>query len=141
MALYKYIKKYPKRKSKLIHYLSFVSISIGAFLLFWGIWPIMSFNFFTSSLFSKTVSPINEESLGRSNQSNIAVLAASQDNQEENINRPDYTNPNIWFPKRPQERSPSKAVDYDFSLPTFKIYDAKVINKLPLYVRMFLNYD
>ena len=45
MALYKYVKADNSPKKKLVNYFSLVSLTIGALLLFWSFYPIVSLKF------------------------------------------------------------------------------------------------
>lgn len=81
---------------------SYLFILSGIVILFWALWPIVSFTLFTAPQFSGVISP-------------VADAAA-----------PDYTNPNVWFPTSPQKKVVSKVTAYTLSIPKLKISDALV---------------
>lgn len=121
MALAIYRKEYPKKKQRLNIYIPFIMISGGLVLLFWVSWPIMSFKLITQNLFSNTISPI----VNTETDLTTSVMAAGR---EESITEiADYTNPNVWYPQKPQKDTGILTKSYKLSIPTLGINNANVI--------------
>jgi sortase A len=120
MALYQYIKAPPTntvavsiRKGKSI-VVSFLLMSIGAAVLVWAMWPIVSFTIITAPFLSAVVSPVG------------SVVAAPVIFAATGEGGADYTNPNIWFPTFPQKKIVAPVTVYSSSIPKLKIKDALV---------------
>ena len=47
MALYLYVKEKNSSKRKIVTYFSYISLTIGALLLFWSFYPIVSFEIYS----------------------------------------------------------------------------------------------
>lgn len=125
MALYRYVKRSPKTQFKVHPIVPFIFISIGILLLVWVSWPIMSFQILSSSLFARTITPLQDSIINSRTTLPISVLAA-----DTNINKDkvlDYINVNSWYPGRPQKRVITPITTYRLSIPKLKIIDALVI--------------
>jgi len=122
MPLYEYVKAYPKpvRIKKKSKGLSYVMMSIGTAILIWSIWPIISFVFLKSELYAQTVSPVSGNDFSAPLLDNAVGVKAKGNTSI------DYTNPNIWYPTKPQEHI-NEAATYFISIPKLKIKDALVI--------------
>lgn len=110
MALYRYIKSAPQRRPRrrTPRVISFSLMGLGAAILIWVVWPILSF-VLTSGQFAPTVTPV----VDASSTSPVAYAA-------------DYTNPNSWFPTSPQKKVVAPVNTYTLSIPKLKIFDAMV---------------
>ncbi len=131
--IYQYVKsplqlKVTKRKTKRQFFLPFIFMGIGAGILVWAFWPIVSFALFIAPNITATVSPVaalqQRPVIVSPETGGIApvVLAASG-----NTTGVDYTNPNIWFPTFPQKKVVSPVNTYTLSIPKLKILDARVV--------------
>ncbi len=119
MALYRYVKAPPetgvrRRASRTV---SFGLMGVGALILAWVAWPIISFTVVTSDLFAKTVTPIQDT------KSLSPVVFASSDFSPGS----EFTNANAWFPTSPQKKVVTAVNSYTLSIPKLKIEDANVV--------------
>jgi sortase A len=74
-------------------------------------------------LFSALVSPIADaQRIDGAAAFSPVVLAAQAETTSV-----DYTNPNVWFPTKPQKKVVAPVTSYTISIPKFKIKDALVI--------------
>jgi sortase A len=112
MALYRYVKTYPKPKMKRSVKISLFLMGMGVFLLLWVSWPILSFHLLSAPFFTSIVSPLGT----------TRIVQASA----EPTPLPDYTNPNIWFPLKPQLTVVSNIKKYTLSIPKLGISNATV---------------
>ncbi|MFZ6035026.1 MAG: sortase [Patescibacteria group bacterium] len=120
-----YVKKNNSPKKKAVGVLSYASLSIGALLLFWSFYPILSFEIYSRFFLKKQVQNPVAEGLAPSLNDANSVLGVF------NIfsnNLRDYTQANLWFPDRPQGKLAStiNAKEYTLSIPKLNIKDARV---------------
>lgn len=132
MPLYRYTKTVPKRRRKPGVYhvvVSFVFMSIGAGILGWVIWPIVSFSVFTAPLFAAIVSPVVEtKSQQRSANAASSFVVSAEGPETGTAQNVDYLNANVWFPQKPQEKKSFSAVNsYRLSIPKLGIKHAVVM--------------
>ncbi|MBI5449184.1 sortase [Candidatus Gottesmanbacteria bacterium] len=90
-------------------------MSLGAGLLVWVLWPIISFLLVSESLFASVIGPVPDASLA-------PVVLAAVDSK----NAVDYTNANIWFPTSPQKKVVTPVNSYTLSIPKLKIKNVSV---------------
>lgn len=90
-------------------------MGIGVCVIVWTLWPIASFFVFDSTLFAATVSPVGE-ALGIKPLAPIAVAAGNQ-----------LSDPNQWFPTKPQKKVVSPVNSYTISIPTLNLQEATVV--------------
>jgi len=126
MVPYRYLKQDNSPKRKAINYFSYASLSLGAFLLFWSFYPILSFEIY-SHLFiqNKIQTPIPRSSTITSLEKANSVLGSY--NVFSN-NLRDFTNVNVWFPTTHQldQRQDLSVKSYNLSIPKININNAKV---------------
>lgn len=123
MPLYKYVKSIPKFKKHRNPIFSYVLMILGVATIIWISGPILSFWIFTSPLLVKSITPLPDK-LAVSNTIDPQVLSV---NSVENADKEqDYTNPNIWYPAKPQKKIQSKLTTYTLSIPKLKIKDMVV---------------
>lgn len=120
--IYQYIKAQPKRPMSRPIAVSYTLMSIGAIILLWTAWPILSFTLVQKAMFSSRVSPLADESLEGSSLVFSPVVLAAQ--TEDAV---DYTNANIWFPTKPQKKVVAPVTSYTMTIPKLKIKDALVV--------------
>lgn len=113
MPLYRYVKAVSKKRVKRSVYLSYALMFSGVVILFWTVWPIISFSNIANSL-ARTVSPVGESGVLVGKQLTPIAQAA------------DVQNPNTWFPSSPQKKVTMKVNTYTLSIPKLKINDALV---------------
>jgi sortase A len=126
MALHVYAKEYYSAKKQAAHFLSYVSLTVGAVMLFWSAYPFISFEIYSRLFIQKNMaSPISN---GRA----IAAFAdASSVLGTYNVyssNLRDFVQADLWFPSRPQTEPPAKinVKEYTLSIPKLNIVNAKV---------------
>ncbi len=120
-----YVKKNNSPKKKAASLFSYVSLSIGAMLLFWSFYPILSFEIYSRFFLKNNVQNPVADGLSPSLDEANSVLGVF------NIfsnNLRDYTQVNLWFPDRPQGKLAStiNAKEYELSIPKLNIKDAMV---------------
>lgn len=127
MPLYSYLRENNSPKRKTIAYVSYVSLSIGALLLFWSFYPILSFEIYSRFFLRQHISspiPRSEvvSALERANSVLGGYTAFSS-------NLRDFTQVNLWFPNKPQHNSQNvlSVKNYYLSVPKLNIKDANVI--------------
>ena len=121
-----YVKQHNTPRKKAVSLFSYIFLTIGALLLFWSFYPILSFEIY-SRIFLKNAlaSPVSKDAVPSLTEAN-SVLGSF------NIfsnNLRDYTKASLWFPNRPQGKiGLSQAVkEYSLSIPRLDIKDAKVV--------------
>jgi len=126
MALYAYKKEVVNKKKKTAHTISYLSLVLGAVLLFWTFYPIVSFEIY-SRFFLKNIimSPVPTSEVASSIESAGSVLASS-DVFSSNLR--DFVQAKLWFPaKEVNAQTPKIDVgEYSLSIPKLNITDAKV---------------
>ncbi|MCX8008723.1 MAG: sortase [Patescibacteria group bacterium] len=115
---YRYVKyhHHPRMRRSLI--VSFFFLGTGGLLLLWVGWPIVSFHLVTAPLFPSFVSPLGSKKTSSSELVHTKDVNATQQ---------DFTNPNMWFPLKPQKKVETNVTAYTLTIPKLRIYDALVI--------------
>lgn len=108
MALYRYVKAVPRRPVSRPVVISYTLMSLGVLIILWTVWPILSFFLFDNTVLAKTVSPLS---------STVASFVGTQTT----------TDPNTWFPTKPQKTMTAPVNSYFLSIPSLDIADAMVI--------------
>lgn len=124
MPLYQYIKAQParpKRKGRWL--LSLSLIGLGAIVLAWAVWPIVSFTMVSDTLLS-SISPVSERHEAAKTSGVLTPIALAAGVDEGTV---DLTNANAWFPTRPQKKVVTPVNTYMLSIPKLRITDATVI--------------
>jgi len=126
MALYSYYKQINSPKKKILTYLSYLSLTLGSFLLFWALYPIISFEIYSQAFLSKDFkTPVVLDEI---NQSINNSLVLGKFNIFSN-NLSDFINANLWFPSAGKNRLEKKFLvkKYFLSIPKLNIKDAEVL--------------
>lgn len=115
MPLYQYVKRLPQPQRVRRSWIgSLFLMGMGTLLLFWVGWPIISFVTLEGDLYVQSiVRPIPDGT----------VLAVNDLSQTDQIG-PDYTNPDVWFPAKPQKKVLSTITRYRLTIPTLGIENA-----------------
>lgn len=125
MPLRIYVKDRHPGKRRLINKLSYLSLIIGAILLFWSFYPVISFEIY-SRIFIKNniMSPFPGTTVA-SLQEAGSVLG---DNKTFSNNLRDFTQVKLWFPSKKPEGSVKKISlkEYTLTIPKLNINKAKV---------------
>ena len=127
MPHYVYLKKDNSPKKKAINYFSYLFLVIGALLLFWSFYPILSFEIYSRLFIKRNLkSPITNLDSPSSLSEAKTILGAF------NIfsnNLRDYTKASLWFPSVSQAGSMStlSVKEYTLSIQKLNIKDVKVV--------------
>src|SRR3989344_5898605 len=106
MALYIYKKELYSQKKKVIHYSSYLSLTLGCLLLFWSFYPVISFEIYSRIFINQQLnSPVPRSQIASSLQEASSVLG-SYNTYSNNLR--DFTNVSLWFPTKPQKVKPVK---------------------------------
>lgn len=126
MALYLYVKEKNSSKRKIITYFSYMSLTIGALLLFWSFYPILSFEIYSKLFIEKNIfTPVPASNTVSSLEQANSVLGSY--NVFSN-NLRDFTQASLWFPSQ-KEVNIVKAIDvkeYKLSISKLNISNAIV---------------
>jgi sortase A len=114
MAMYRYVKSVPKRPISRPVAVSYGLIGVGFLVILWTVWPILSFFLFDQTLLAKTVSPVGD------------VLGAKPLSPLAFANNDALTDPNSWFPTKPQKKIVTPVNSYTLSIPKLNLEDATV---------------
>ena len=127
MALYIYKKEIYSQKKKIIHFSSYISLTLGCLLLFWSLYPVISFEIYSRIFIQQHFSsPIPRSQIASSLQKANSVLGGY--NVFSN-NLRDFTQVSLWFPTKPQSQEAKnlKIKEYSLSIPKLNIRDAHVV--------------
>lgn len=128
MAIYSYRKLNFSVKRRAANYFSYLTLTIGVFLLFWSFYPIIAFEVY-SRLFiqNKIQTPLPQSTLIPSLEKANSVLG-SIDVYSNNLR--DFTNVSLWFPNVNQQTDQTKNLtvkEYSLSIPRLNINKARVV--------------
>lgn len=127
MPCHVYLKKDNSTKKKAINYFSYVFLIIGALMLFWSFYPIISFEIYSQLFLKKNIkTPVSNLD------SPIALSTANTVLGSFNIfsnNLRDFTQASLWFPLVSQAGTTStlSVKEYFLSIPKLNINEAKVV--------------
>lgn len=126
MALYSYAKEKIKPQKRLVNFISYSSMIIGSFFLFWSFYPVISFEIYSHFFIkNKIFSPVPHSEIVSSLEAANSILGSY------NIfstNLADYTKVGVWFPSKSQTKNERLRVkEYTLSIPKLNIKDARVI--------------
>lgn len=116
MAMYQYVKYYPRKPIPRPVVVSYIMMGIGICIIGWTIWPIVSFFTFDQSLLISTVSPVADALAVRP----VAPIALASSGDE-------LSDPNRWYPTKPQKKIVSPVNSYTLSVPKLNLFDATVV--------------
>lgn len=116
MAMYRYVKAVPRAPVARPVVFSYVLMSMGVFIIVWTLWPILSFFFIDQVVLAKTVSPLSDPN-GLSTGAALVYANGAKDT----------TDPNTWFPTKPQKKVSAQVNSYKMTIPSLNITDASVI--------------
>lgn len=126
MSLYSYTKEKPKPHKKLITFISYASMIIGALFLFWSFYPIIFFEIYSQLFIQKKVlTPLPQyKALSEFTKTNSLV----GEHSVYSTNLSDYTKAGIWFPSVVQEVNQDlKVKNYSLTIPRLNVTNANVI--------------
>jgi sortase A len=120
-------KKHYSSQKKTVNFFSYIFLFLGAMLLFWSFYPIVSFTIYSKLFLKNNINvPVSDENTASSLKEANSILGAF------NIfsnNLRDYTQASIWFPASPQLNQLSKLTvkEYTLSIPKLNIKKARVV--------------
>jgi len=126
MAIYYYFKENNSVKKKILTYFSYLSLTIGSFLLFWAFYPIISFEIYSRNFLSaKVKSPIINNSFQKAIDNGLVL---GKFNIFSN-NLSDFTNANFWFPSvsKIKTNNSFSVKEYLLDIPKLNIKEARVV--------------
>jgi len=120
-----YVKKTESRKKKAVSFFSYLLLSIGALLLFWSFYPIVSFEIYSRLFLKNSVrNPVSSGSPALLSEAGsvLGVFNIFSNNLR------DFTSADLWFPDIPSNllSSTINANEYYLSIPKLNIKDALV---------------
>lgn len=127
MSLYTYVKEKKSTKQKAVHYFSYVSLTIGALLLFWSFYPVLSFEIYSRMFIQRRLNtPIPRSNVVSSLEQASSILG-SYNAYSSNLR--DFTSVDVWFPEKQQSHIIKEVAlrEYTLSIPKLNIQDARVI--------------
>lgn len=127
MPMYQYIKAIPRRRRMRAATISWLFMASGLFIILWTIWPIVSFLTLKQHLLGNTISPVSERSAAKASDRLLIPLAAGSAESGVLGDSLDYTNPNVWFPTKPQKKIVAPVNSYQLSIPKLGIANATVV--------------
>ncbi len=126
MALYVYVKKQHNPHKKVLEYVSYLSLTIGAFLLFWSFYPVLSFELYSRMFIrSQYQTPVpRTQTASALNEANSVLGTYTVFNN----NLRDFTQAKLWFPSKPQQslKRDLQVKEYSLSIPKLSIINADV---------------
>lgn len=126
MPLHVYVKEEKKTSKRIIRMISYVSLTIGALLMFWAYYPIIFFNLYSKMFIQQGVStPVPQKQL------NAALEAEQSINGKNTVfssNLRDFIQASVWFPQAAQVSAAERirVKEYALTIPKLNINDAKV---------------
>ncbi|MBI2051555.1 sortase [Candidatus Roizmanbacteria bacterium] len=127
MSLYRYVKEEKTIRRKVVNYFSYVTLTLGALLLFWAFYPVISFEVYSRFFFQQKLnSPVPNQIASSITLAN-SVLGTSTELFSNNLR--DFTQASLWFPTKTKVSSQRKLdiKEYALSIPKLNIQNAKVI--------------
>ncbi len=127
MALYSYVRHEPSPKRDFVKSFSYIFLTIGAILMFWSFYPIISFEIYSRLFIDQGMSsPIPRTQLAASVEEAGNVLG-SYDVFSSNLR--DFVQASVWFPTKPQVMVSNEITvdEYTLSIPKLNIQDAVVM--------------
>lgn len=115
--MYRYVKAVPRTPVPRPVVASYVFMMVGISIITWTLWPILSFFFIDQVVLAKTVSPLSDPT--GLNTGGAALVYANTSK--------DTTDPNTWFPTKPQKKVSAQVNSYTISIPSLHLSDASVI--------------
>ncbi|MEO6508579.1 MAG: sortase [Patescibacteria group bacterium] len=126
MALRVYTKEYYSAKKQAAHFFSYISLTVGAMMLFWSAYPFISFEIYSRLFIQRNIaSPV---SAGRAINSLADASSVLGSYNVYSSNLRDFVQADLWFPSKPQTAPPAKIdiKEYSISIPKLNIVNAKV---------------
>ncbi len=127
MSLYVYVKEKKTIQKRVVNYVSYISLTLGSFLLFWAFYPVVSFELYSRLFIQKQlITPIPSQDGGSPVKLADSVLGSYSIFSN---NLRDFTQASLWFPTKPGSKPTTKlnVKEYLLSIPKLNIDKAKVV--------------
>lgn len=127
MSRHVYIKKNNSTKKKAINYFSYVFLIIGALMLFWSFYPIVSFEIYSRLFIKKNIKTPVPDYDSPTSLSQASTVLGSFNIFSNNLR--DFTQASLWFPSIAQAGTTStlSVKEYLLSIPKLSISEARVV--------------
>jgi len=112
----------------MVNYFSYVTLVLGALLLFWSFYPILSFELYARLFIQNNIqSPLPKSLTASSLEQANSVLGSSNSVFSNNLR--DFTDVKLWFPSSVKKNNLPGLVlkEYQLSIPKINIKDARVV--------------
>jgi len=96
-------------------------MGLGGGILIWVLWPIASFHLLVTPVLSTVVSPLSSQNGIGAGISDVVYAEGASDTSL------DYTNANVWFPKKPQKKVTQAVSAYTLKISKLGINNAMVV--------------
>ncbi len=126
MPVHIYVKEQNVVRKKVVNSLSYIVLVIGALLLFWSFYPVISFELYSRFYIQDgAVSPVPQTDVASSLKQANSVLG-SYNVFSNNVR--DFTQAHLWFPLYVSEQKPKglSTSEYTLSIPKLNISRARV---------------
>jgi sortase A len=117
MAIYSYRKKVPSPTRKVIKILSIISIFTGCFILFWVLYPIVSFELYYAPKFGTLLRPIPNDVIKEAFSTELFQMLGTA---------ADFTKASAWFPSAATTPQMASLTTYTLSIPKLNIDNVTV---------------
>lgn len=117
MAIYSYTKKISSPTRGLIKIISIISIFTGCFILFWVLYPIVSFELFYAPKFGTLLRPIPNDVIKKAFSTELSQVLGTT---------ADFTKASAWFPSASTTTQVTSLSSYTLSIPKLHIDNATV---------------
>lgn len=121
---YRYVKEQKTLQKQVVSNLSYLLLVVGAVMLFWSFYPVISFELYSKFFIQQNViTPIAQSKLNT--QQNNSVLGSVR---VLSSNLRDFTQAHLWFPSKQQSKTiaPFATKEYNLSIPKINIVKAIV---------------
>lgn len=128
MTLHVYTKEISSTKKKAINLISYITLTIGALLLFWSLYPILSFEIYSRLFIQSHVrTPVPKNDAVSSLEQSNSILGSYSVFSN---NLRDFTKATLWFPTVSQKTAIDKNFnlkEYSLSIPKLNLRKALVL--------------
>lgn len=128
MPMHVYVKEFHYPKKRIINYVSYVTLTAGSLLLFWSLYPILSFEIYSRIFIQKNINTPIPKTDGVSSLEQANSILGSFSVFSSNLR--DFTKANVWFPSTSQNQVNNKILklkEYVLSIPKLNLRNLKVV--------------
>lgn len=128
MSTHIYVKELHAPKKRIVNYVSYITLTAGSLLLFWSLYPILSFEIYSRIFIQKNISTPVPKTEGVSSLEQANSVLGSFSVFSSNLR--DFTKANIWFPTASRNQINNKILgikEYLLSIPKLNLRNARVV--------------